>query len=69
MHRLGKQQAAQFFSQRRTARLAGDDNFMTVLTQPLGKPLQVGTLASTIDTFQGDELGGNGVSPYFDRWY
>ena len=67
MHRLGKQQAAQFFSQRRTAGLACNDNFMTALAQPIRKPLQVGALAGTIDTLQGNKLGGNGVSPYFDR--
>jgi hypothetical protein len=67
MHLLGKQQAAQFFSQRRATRFSCDNNFMAVLTQPVGKPLQVGTLAGTIDTFQGNELGGNGVSPYLDR--
>jgi hypothetical protein len=69
VHRLGKQQAAQFFSQRRTAGFAGDDNFMTALAQPVCKPFQVGALAGTIDTLQGNELGANDVSPYFDRWY
>ena len=69
MHWFRKQQAAQFFSQRCTAGFACDDNFMTVLAQPICKPLQVSALAGTIDTLQGNKLGGNDVSPYFDRWY
>src|SRR5690606_17798188 len=54
-HRFAKQQRAQGFGELGAARLAGQHHLPSRLAQALGVPVQVSTLAGTVDALEGDE--------------